>query len=56
MDGAIAITASVPPPGGDSLREIRLDVTPWLGKQGKLVLVDDSATGHLDCDEVWLAP
>jgi len=53
VDGAIAITASVPPPGGDALREVVLDVTAWQGKQARLVLVDDSPSGHLDVDEVW---
>ncbi len=54
IDGAIVATASVPPPGGDALRTISLDVTAWQTKQARLVLVDDSPTGHLDVDEVWL--
>ena len=56
VEGAIAITASVPPPGGDTLREIALDVGAWQGKQATLVLVDDSPTGHLDVDEILLGP
>ena len=54
VDSAIAITTSVPPPGGDTLREITLDIAAWQGKQAKLVLVDDSPTGHLNVDEIWL--
>lgn len=54
VDGAIVATAAVPPPGGDSLREVSMEVTPYVGKSATLVLVDDSPTGHLDCDAIWL--
>ncbi|HTR55744.1 MAG TPA: hypothetical protein VMJ10_33940 [Kofleriaceae bacterium] len=55
VDGALVRTAGVPAPGGDTLREVRWDLGDDLrGKQATLVLVDDSPTGHLDCDDVWL--
>jgi hypothetical protein len=47
-------TAGSPPPGGDTLREIRWDVADFRGKLALLVLVDDSPVGHLDCDDVWI--
>lgn len=49
-------TASVPEPGGETLRRVSIDLTPFEGKglHGKLVLVDDSTTGHLDVDDVWV--
>lgn len=49
-------TASVLEPGGDTLREVTLDVTRFRGKPGRLVLVDDSDAGHLVLDDVWLWP
>jgi hypothetical protein len=54
VDGAMARSASVSPPCGDTLREVDLDVSDLRGKQATLVLVDDSTTGHLDVDDVWL--
>jgi len=54
VDGAIARTASVPSPGGDTLREVSWDLGELRGKQATLVLVDDSPTGHLEIDDVWL--
>jgi hypothetical protein len=55
VDNAIAGTATVPRPGGDTLARVSLDVPPALrGKRAHLVLVDDSPTAHLDVDEVWL--
>jgi hypothetical protein len=54
VDDVIARTASVPEPGGDTLRTVSIDVTELRGKQAKLVLVDDSPTGHLDVDDVWM--
>jgi hypothetical protein len=41
-------------PGGDALREVTLDVARLRGQPARLVLVDDSATGHLVIDDVWL--
>lgn len=49
-------TASVLLPGGDTLREVTLDVSRFRGKPGQLVLVDDSELGHLVIDDVWLWP
>ena len=54
VDGAVARTAGAPAPGGDTLRVVSWDVSALRGKTAKLVLVDDSPTGHLDCDDVWL--
>ena len=48
-------TAGVPAPGGESLQR-----TTWMidddirGKRATLVLIDDSLTGHLVVDDVWL--
>lgn len=54
VDGTIARTAGAPPPGGDDLHTISWDVAPLRGKPATLVLVDDSPTGHLDVDDVWV--
>ena len=54
VGGALVRTAGVPAPGGDTLRQVRWDVAEFKGKQGKLVFVDDSPVGHLDCDDVWI--
>jgi len=54
VEGAIIDVASVPLPGGDTLQEVTIAVPEAIrGKVGKLVLVDESATGHLDIDDVW---
>ncbi len=54
VDNTIIDVASVPLPGGDSLRQVTLAVPEAMrGKLGKLVLVDDSPGGHLDIDDVW---
>jgi hypothetical protein len=55
IDGTQVRMAMVPPPGGDTLREVHMDVADLQGKQAKLVFVDDSPVGHLDCDDVWLS-
>lgn len=47
-------TASVPEPGGDTLRTVTINLAGIAPTQAKLVLVDDSPTAHLDVDEVWL--
>jgi hypothetical protein len=54
VDDAIARTASVPRPGGDSLRSVTIELGALRGKLGKLVLVDDAPAGHLNVDDVWL--
>ncbi len=47
-------TASALLPGGDTLREVTLDVSRFRGRHGRLVLIDDSELGHLDIDDVLL--
>jgi hypothetical protein len=49
-------TASALMPGGETLHEIALDVSRFRGQRARLVLVDDSETGHLVIDDVWLWP
>ena len=49
-------TASALLPGGDTLREVTLDVSRFRGRPGRLVLIDDSEVGHLDIDDVLLWP
>ena len=50
-------TASVAPPGGGTLQTVTLETAAFRGPhQGRLVLVDDSPTGHLDVDDVWVWP
>ena len=49
-------TASALLPGGDTLREVTLDVSRFRGKPGRLVLIDDSEAGHLVIDDVWVSP
>ena len=54
VGNTIIATASVPEPGGDTLHEVALVIPPeQRGREGRLVLVDDSLTGHLDVDDVW---
>jgi hypothetical protein len=52
----VVATASVLLPGGDTLREVTLDVSRFRGQPGQLVLIDDSEAGHLVIDDVWLWP
>ncbi len=54
VDGKPVATQSVPEPGGDALKRVTIEIGAAKGKQGKLVLVDDSPAGHLDVDDVWL--
>jgi hypothetical protein len=45
---------AVPLPGGDTLKVVTIAIPEAVRtKIGKLVLVDESATGHLDIDDVW---
>jgi hypothetical protein len=53
---SVIATASVLQPGGETLREVTLDVARLRGKPARLVLVDDSEIGHLDIDDVWVWP
>ena len=56
VDDQIAATASVPEPGGETLKELAIPIPAELrGKQATLVLVDDSPSGHLTVDDVWLS-
>ena len=56
-DGANIATAGVPEPGGDTLRAVTLTVPgEHRSKQATLVFVDDSPTGHLTADDVWIWP
>jgi hypothetical protein len=54
VDGQVARSTGVPAPGGDTLRLASWDVADLRGKQATLVVVDDSPTGHLDIDDVWI--
>jgi hypothetical protein len=54
VDDKLARTATVPEPGGDSLRGVTIEIGDLHGKLAKLVLVDDSPTGHFNIDDVWL--
>ena len=56
VDDQVVRAASVPKPGGDTLRQVTLDVSDLRGKQATLVFVDDSTLlgGHLDVDDVWI--
>jgi hypothetical protein len=54
VDDAIANIASVPSPGGDSLRSVAIEVGNLRGKRARLVLVDDTRAAHLNLDDVWL--
>jgi hypothetical protein len=54
VDGEIAKTATVPSPPTESLRTVVIDIAELRGKLGKLVLIDYSAKGHLNVDDVWL--
>ena len=54
VDGKVAGTAKPPSPGGDQLRTATIEISAFDGKQGKLVLVDDSDKQHLDIDDVWM--
>lgn len=56
-DQKILAIASVPPPGGDALVPVELEpgaVPP--GATGTIVIVDDSPTGHIVVDDVWILP
>lgn len=51
----LVATASAPAPGGSTLRPVTLDPGEHRGQPARLVLVDDSPTGHLLVDDVWIA-
>jgi len=54
IDGKLVRTASVPEPGGEALKVVTWNVAELAGQQATLVLVDDSMSGHLDVDDVWI--
>jgi fructan beta-fructosidase len=55
VENAIVATTSVPEPGGDTLQDVTITVPgEHRGKQAMLVFVDDSPTGHLTVDDVWI--
>ncbi len=54
VDGKLVRTASVPEPGGEALKVVTWNVAELAGAQATLVLVDDSMSGHLDVDDVWI--
>ena len=54
VDGKLVRTASVPEPGGEALKVVTWNVAELVGSQATLVLVDDSMSGHLDVDDVWI--
>jgi len=54
VEGMLVRVTGVPAPGGDTLRRVEWNISDVRGKQATLVLVDDSPTGHLDIDDVWL--
>ena len=54
IDGKLMRTASVPEPGGEALKVVTWNVAELAGQQATLVLVDDSMSGHLDVDDVWI--
>jgi hypothetical protein len=57
VDDAIVESIAVPVPGGDTLRMVTINLpADKQGKLGKLVFVDNSPTGHLDVDDVWIWP
>jgi hypothetical protein len=56
VDDEIVSTAAAPAPGGDTLQTVTIDPGAARGAQATLVFVDDSPTGHLDVDDVWIVP
>jgi hypothetical protein len=54
VDGKIVRTASVPEPGGETLKVVTWNVAELAGSQATLALVDESTSGHLDVDDVWI--
>lgn len=56
VDDEIVRTAIVPPPAGDDLRTVTLELGELRGKQARLALVDEASDAHLDVDDVWLWP
>jgi hypothetical protein len=55
-DDKIIATARVPALSGDTLRAVTLDPGTSVNTMGHLVFVDDSPTGHMEVDDVWVWP
>jgi hypothetical protein len=53
-EAKILATESVPEPGGETFHRVTIDISAFAGVTAKLVFVDDSETGHLDVDDVWM--
>ncbi|MEJ7597181.1 MAG: hypothetical protein WKG01_04660 [Kofleriaceae bacterium] len=54
VDDVPVAKVSVPQPGGGTLREVMLEIPETAqGKVARIVLVDESPTGHLVVDDVW---
>ncbi len=56
LDGSSAPFAVVSPiePSSDALRTVTIPIPPEKrGKMGKIILVDESAMGHLAVDDIW---
>jgi len=54
VDDVVGRSVNVPPPGGDNLRTVTVELGELRGKLARLVLVDESPIAHLDIDDVWL--
>ena len=55
VDDKIVAIASVPPPGGETLADVTIEIpADERGKYGTLVFVDDAENGHLTVDDVWV--
>ena len=55
IGGAVARTATPAPASGDGLQLVTLGIGELRGQRARLVLIDESTTGHLDVDDVRLA-
>ncbi len=53
-EAKILATTSVPEPGGETMRRVVIDISAFENANAKLVFVDDSDSGHIDVDDVWL--
>jgi hypothetical protein len=54
---AVLYVGSVKEPGGDKLERVDLLIPAnKRGRTGRIVLIDESTTGHLDIDDLWAWP
>ncbi|HEY4176599.1 MAG TPA: hypothetical protein VGM90_07200 [Kofleriaceae bacterium] len=56
VEDKIIASARVPSLTGDELRPVTLDPGTNVNAMGHLVFVDDSPTGHMEVDDVWVWP